>query len=56
VAGRTAVDYLRRERRPNWVEIDLDTNRAAYLPSAEPSPEAEARERERLCRLAAGMA
>jgi RNA polymerase sigma-70 factor, ECF subfamily len=56
VAGRAAVDYWRRERRPIWVEIDLDTNPAANLPSAESSPEAQAGNRERLCRLAAGVA
>jgi RNA polymerase sigma-70 factor (ECF subfamily) len=56
VAGRAAVDYWRRERRPIWVDIDLDANPAANLPSAEPSPEAQAGNRERLCRLAASMA
>jgi RNA polymerase sigma-70 factor, ECF subfamily len=56
VASRAAVDYWRRERRPVWVDIDLDANPAADLPSAEPSPEAQAGYRERLCRLAAGMA
>jgi RNA polymerase sigma-70 factor, ECF subfamily len=56
VAGRAAVDYWRRERRPMWVEIDLDASPAGDLPSREPSPEAQAGNRERLCRLAAGMA
>lgn len=55
VAGRAAVDYWRRERRPVWVELDLYANPTVDLPSAEPSPEAQAGYRERLCRLAAGM-
>jgi RNA polymerase sigma-70 factor, ECF subfamily len=56
VAGRAAIDYWRRERRPVWVDIDLNANPASDLRSAEPSPEAQAGYRERLCRLAAGMA
>jgi RNA polymerase sigma-70 factor, ECF subfamily len=56
VAGRAAVDYWRRERHPVWVELDLYANPTAELPSAEPSPEAQAGYRERLCRLATGMA
>jgi RNA polymerase sigma-70 factor (ECF subfamily) len=56
VAGRAAVDYWRRERRPVWVDFDLQANPTDDLPSAEPSPEAQAGYRERLCRLAAGMA
>ena len=56
VAGRAAVDYWRRERRPVWVDLDLYAHPTADLPSAEPSPEAQAGYRERLCRLAAGMA
>lgn len=56
VAGRAAVDYWRRERRPVCVEFDLYAKPTADLPSAEPSPEAQAGYRERLCRLAAGMA
>jgi RNA polymerase sigma-70 factor, ECF subfamily len=56
VASRAAVDYWRRERRPVWVDLDLYANPIAGLPSAEPSPEAQAGYRERLCCLAAGMA
>ena len=56
VAGRAAVDYWRRERRLFWVEFDLNADPTADLASAEPSPEAQAGYRERLRRLADGMA
>ena len=55
VAGRAAVDHWRRERRVFHVELDLETNAAVSLPSAEPSPEAQAGRQERLRRLAAGL-
>jgi RNA polymerase sigma-70 factor (ECF subfamily) len=56
VAGRAAVDYWRRERRPIRLELDFNTGPVANLPSAAPSPEAQAGNRERLRRLAAGLA
>jgi RNA polymerase sigma-70 factor (ECF subfamily) len=55
VAGRAAVDYWRRERRPVCMDLLLYANPTADLPSAEPSPEAQAGYRERLHRLAEGI-
>jgi len=55
VAGRAAVDYWRREHRPIWVELDSEEGVHANLPSHEPSPEAEAGNRERLRQVAAGL-
>lgn len=55
VAGRAAVDHWRREHRAFQVELDLETNAAGNLRSAEPSPEAQAGRQERLRRLAGGL-
>jgi RNA polymerase sigma-70 factor, ECF subfamily len=55
VAGRAAVDYWRRERRPVHVQLDMDAGPAASLRSAEPSPEAQAGNQERRRRLATGI-
>jgi RNA polymerase sigma-70 factor (ECF subfamily) len=54
VAGRAAVDYWRRGHRPDRVELDLESP-AANIPSAEPSPEAQAGRLEQLRRIAAGL-
>ena len=56
VAGRTAVDYWRRERRPVHVELDLNMIPTANATSSEPSPEVRARDRERLRLIAARLA
>lgn len=55
VAGRAAVDYWRRGRRPIHVELDANSGMAANLPSTEPSPEARAGNLEQLQLLAAKL-
>ena len=55
VAGRTAVDYWRRERRQVWVELDSNLIAAEGMPSKEASPENRTAERERMSRLAQGL-
>lgn len=55
VAGRSAVDHWRRERRAILVDLDSGSNVAANLPSSEATPEAEAEHKERLGRVMAGL-
>lgn len=52
VAGRTAVDYWRRERRAIRVELDADPAMAEKITAQECNPETETAERERLIRIA----
>jgi RNA polymerase sigma-70 factor (ECF subfamily) len=56
VAGRAAVDYWRRERRSDRVELELESAPGVNLASSEPSPEAQAGKLEEVRRVAAALA
>src|SRR5258707_648097 len=52
VAGKTAVDYWRREGRARWVELDPLAEGEAQFRSADPTPEARAARAQQLRRIA----
>jgi RNA polymerase sigma-70 factor (ECF subfamily) len=54
VAGKSAVDYWRREGRPMWVDLEPCTGQSEFR-STEPTPEARAMEAQRTRRVAETM-
>ena len=55
VAGRTSVDHWRRKHRQRRLDLDSERSAALEIPSSEPTPEAQAGDKEQLARIATAL-